>query len=764
MSDSPDTPVTAPATPVGPNPADVDWLDTVSRDFKRLQNQKAKVTGGVEGRVLLNLAFDHGEHYTSAGNRTLTAQSLKGEQDANKLHLVFNLLAQRGRKLVGRLASIAPLFKARPDTKDAKAFEQAEIVDRMIVALDDKLDQPSKTREILDWLRTGGVAFEYVPWVKNATLEPSPQFGPATPEQPDGELLFRDLIRTRLTGQDAIVTETEKKALEAQGRPPETFEVYEVVAPVGDVGSCIHGPLSVFLDQTVKSIDDLQPDQAVYIAELRTQGWIAENYGPESVNGLESDTQIRIVSTNFTQPQGSSVAGVTLEDLVPGLAGKVDKDGPKVNVVIHRYQPMSTTLPHGRYTCFVLEKKILYDGDNPEDEIPLVDFHFTPVTTTFWTKDYCTDLIAPQRFLNKRLSQLGEFSNSAAYAPWLTGGTVKKGDIPTDYPGVVEGALADNGTPLLQRAPAAQMPQNFMPSIDLVIRLLNDMAGGGDLTEDTKFPGQLRGPMAVPMLQEIMDTEWGPLYEHLGQRLAKVKQLRLNRVKQYYPPLRTMHYTSRDQRDEVFEFHTDAILRSGTNFTVTVERGSLLPELRALREARVRERLASPLQILYTDERTGRLDKSKIAADLQFGDAGREGREAQYRKLAMELIARLWKGETVPPVQPFWHHGEMLDELEAAMATTEFLSCSPQIQQLFIDRWQQHMTFLQQAADRQQQAMQAHAVQQAVAQATQQAAAQAASETVTSVMEQMKAQLANSAAMNPETDAMMRQAVTAKIQ
>ena len=38
----------------------------------------------------------------------------------------------------------------------------------------------------------------------------------------------------------------------------------------------------------------------------------------------------------------------------------------------------------------------------------------------------------------------------------------------------------------------------------------------------------------------------------------------------------------------------------------------------------------------------------------------------------------------------------MLDELESVMMTTEFLSTSPQIQQLFLDRWNQHSGFLQQ--------------------------------------------------------------------
>jgi hypothetical protein len=187
-------------------------------------------------------------------------------------------------------------------------------------------------------------------------------------------------------------------------------------------------------------------------------------------------------------------------------------------------------------------------------------------------------------------------------------------------------------------------------------------------------------------------------------------------------------------------FHTEKVLRGGTNFSITVERGSLLPELRALRESRVSERLTGPLAILYMDERTGRLDKSKIAADLQFGDTGREARESKYRKLAVELIKMIWEGKPIPPVQPFYDHTAMLDELEDAMATTEFLKASPKIQQMFADRWAQHSHFLQQEAMMQQQAMQGQMMHNAVAQATQQAAATAAAQAVDQANQQMGAQ------------------------
>ena len=63
-----------------------------------------------------------------------------------------------------------------------------------------------------------------------------------------------------------------------QGVPPERFEVMEEMRTAGDVGSEVISPLQVFVDASVRSIADLAPDQAVYIAKIRTIGWIEENY------------------------------------------------------------------------------------------------------------------------------------------------------------------------------------------------------------------------------------------------------------------------------------------------------------------------------------------------------------------------------------------------------------------------------------------------------------------------------------------------------
>ena len=691
-------------------------LDALTKDWNRLQEQKARKTGGVEARTLQAIAFSEGEHYTDYKNKSLFSEP----QDTNKLYLTFNLIGRRVGKLLGRLSAINPPFKTRPDKKDPKAFAMAEVGDQLILALDQKLDQPARNWEILYWLLHGGTGFVFTPWVPNASIEPIAQYSES------GELLFKDQI------DGSVVTESQMRELLDQGRAPEHFEVFEEVGLSGDVGCEVCGPLNVFLDQSVRSVEDLAPDQRVYIARIRTAGWVEENFGVQ----IAGDKDFKIVSTTFNQA-GDSTSGHFLKDLIPLVQGQAGPDDPAMAVVVESYAPASKLNPRGRYTCFIPGKSILHDAENPYGEIPLVDFHWKPVTTSFWTGNYISDLIAPQRFLNKRISQLGEQSNASIYSMILLGGGLTEKDIPADKPGVVKGAISDNGFPLVQRSEPPQLPAFFMDSIELTVKLFNDIAGGSDLTEEHKFPGQLRGPMAVPMLQEIMDTEWGPFYKHFAERMARVQQMRLDRVKQFYPPVRTLHYTSKDMKDEVLTFHADEVLRSDVNFNITVEPGTILPELRALREARVRERLASPLAVLYLDERTGRLDKTKIAQDLQFGDTGRETREGQARKLSTELIEMIWSGKPVPPVQPFYDHAPMMDELEAAMMTTEFLRASPQVQELFTKRWQEHRFFLMQEAQAQQQAMQSGMIQNAVAQATQQAAAQAAADAVSSAQQQV---------------------------
>tara|TARA_R110000824_G_scaffold392316_1_gene590615 strand:+ start:3137 stop:5329 length:2193 start_codon:yes stop_codon:yes gene_type:complete len=706
-----------------------DNLSDYTEDYDRLRAQKARSVGSVELRILTNLSFVSGEQWVGSHNRVLFTR----RRDPNKLHLVFNLAGQMLHKMMGRLTSIAPVFKARADKQDPKSIGNAQVVDKLLRALDEKLDQPSRTWELLWWMAIGGVSFEYIPWIKDATMEPMPKFNE------DEELMWTD---TR-SGEE--VSESMRQMALMQGAPSEQFEVIEEMTLTGDVGSEILSPLQVFIDSSVRSVNDLSPDQSIYIAKIRTLGWIEANYdvNKDTIESIKDSQEVRILSTDIKQ-FGDPTGSVHLQDLIPRVQGTRTQNDPDMSVVVERFQPISKKNPRGKYSVFVPGEQMLYDGDNPYESIPLVDYHWGPTTTSFWNGDYISDLVAPQRFLNKRLSQLGEQANASIYGDELLGPGLKREDIPADYPAPIENGLNESGIKMVQRRDPPQLPAWFMQSVDLTLKLMREIAGGVDLFQEQKFPGQLRGPMAVPMLQEILDTQWGNLYSQLGQQYSKSKEMRINRVKQFYPPFRTMHYTDRSMKDEVFTFQTSEILRSGTDYSITVERGSLIPELRALREARIREHLQSPLSILYIDERTGKIDKEKIASDLAMGDAGREDAETRYRKLAMALVEKLWVGEPLPEhiPMPFWNLRVIMDELESEMATTEFLGASPQIQQGFAEFWNKCREILVQASERRQEGANNAQIQGAVAQAAQQAAAKAAAEAIDMAMDQFKASTA----------------------
>lgn len=696
-------------------------LTSLTEDFERLKQQKSRPAAGVEGTILLNLAFVHDEQYVDYADNTLKYEA----RSANQSRFQFNLISPRLDKLLGRISSVAPTYRAQPTKKDPAAEDKSKVVDQLIRALDAALDQTSTTWQLLWWMAVGGTAFEYVPWVPNATIEPTPKLSET------GEGLFKT---PHLPGQEIPESAIEALVIEG-GIPQESFEVVEEAKLIGQVGSEVLNPLNVFIDQSVESIRDLAPDQRVYIARIRTVGWVKENFNVD----VKGQKDFRIVSTKFDLGNGG-VGSTYLKDLIPTVQGSVGEKDPEMVMVVESFLPASLANPRGRYTVFIPSEDILHDDENPYEEIPLVDFHWAAVTTNFWTRNYVTPLIAPQRFINRRFCQLAEQANATLYSQLLLGPGLSPNDVAADQPAPIVNGLTEEGVPRVGRTPPPEFPSWFMASLQETMKVFNDIAGGPDLFQDSKFPGQLRGPQAVPMLQEILDTQWGPLYQHIGERMARVKQMRLNRVKKFYPPVRTLHYTSKDQKNEVLEFHTDEILRAGTDYDITIERGSLLPELRALREARITERLSGPLAILYMDGRTGKIDKTKVAADLGFGDLGREDREAKYRTLGAKAVEKLRAGLPIPPVMPFYDHAVMLDELEAWMATEEYWEASPQVQAAFTQRYEEHRAFLVQEAQAQAQMMQGQMIQGAVAQATQQAAATAAAKTVESSMDQMEEQ------------------------
>jgi hypothetical protein len=734
---------------VSTNKAETALIADYTTDWRRLQNQKARRAGGVEMRVLMNLCMVFGEHFVQQSGFSLIGRKMTDE-DKNKLWLVFNMIGRATWRKIGRLWSIDNKFRAVPNTLDPAAWDQADVVSKLILALNRKVKEGQKHWNRLFWLLVGGVVIEHTPWLEQVGDESLPEFTES------GELLWVD----QWEGDNPVPQSFVQQQV-LQGMPQERFKPKETVQLVGDVGSELFTPLDFFIDASVKSIRDLSGDQACYLAQLKTRGWVEDNFGSEIADTVQYGGKLNIVRTIISTGEAPVVSNMNLQDLIPAIQGTQTAGDPDICIVLTRYAPRSTKNPHGARCMFTPDGAVLDKGDIKDyAEIPCTDIHWRPNAASFWSPDFITDMVPGQKFLNKRFSQLGEASNAQVYEMLLLGGDLKREDIPTDYHGVIPNGIDDSGNPLVQAVQRGQLPTFFPQTIELAMQML-DTLGSSDLLSQRKFPGQMRGPMAIPMLQEILDSEDGPVFTHLGEQLADVHQKRVNLVKRFYEPVRTLHYTGANLKDEVLIFNKSQVLKDGWDYQISVDRASLLPELSSLREARVRERLESPLAALYMNRRTGKIDISKIADDLKYNDTNREDRESQNRKLAREFIAVLQRGEALDenlPL-PFYDHDVMMDEFESVMSTTEWLRASQPVKQNFIAFYQKCQQFLQQLHDSQQNIMESKMMQNAVAMATQQAAAKAASVATEAAITQVDLQKDQAQGVNgqPSLEETMRQ-------
>lgn len=712
-----------------------------TKDFKRLQQQKHRMRGGVEATMLSSLGMYYGEQYMQQARDTMLTRPLS-DDDKNKLFLVFNLMKRASRRKIGRLwaASGGNRFYATPDVTDPKAYDQADVINKLIKAVGKKVRERRQHWLRLFWMVNCGVVVEHTPWIEEAGTEPMPAYDEAT-----GEILWRDAMQPDQQFPQSVVEQQIQ-----MGASPERFNVIETLQMVGDVGSQIVSPFNFFIDSATPSIDRLGGDQACYIVEVKTLDFVKEHFGKEAAAATQSGLgkDLGIIKTRLLD-RGPAVAGLNMKDLIPSVQGSQGVGDPPMCLFATRYQPPCQDWPHGRRSMFNPNGPTYEDDDNPYGELPVTDFHFGAPATTFWTDGFLTDLIPPQKFLNKRFSQLGEAANAQLYEILLLGPELSKTDIPSDMPGVVEDGINESGAPNVAVLQRGQLPAFFPDSIRMVIEMFQTMSSA-DLTDQKNF-AQMRGPMALPLLQEVMDSEDGPLYEHIGEQLAIVHQQRINRVKQFYPAIRTLNYTGTNRRDEVLVFQTSKILRAGVDFNISIDPGTLMPEFSALREARLIERLSGPLAGLYVNRRTGRMDFTKIAQEMRYQDDSAEDQQTQYRDLAKHLIARLWQGETLPEEVPyaFWDHDTVLDELEAAMATTEFLEASSPTKQNFIVFYEKCRQFLAAIQDAQQGAAQQAMMNGAIAQTTQQVAAKVAATTVDDALDQIKAQVVATQANPP---------------
>jgi hypothetical protein len=723
-------------------------LSNMEHELGVYSKQKSK---SVEPRVLNNLAMYVDEQWSYVENGTLRNKVPRRDEDGKirEVSLVLNMIAPRQQKIIGRLTASTPDWRAWPGSNKADHISKAEVATSLSKSFDMKLDEEALRGERWFWNMQAGVWFEHTPWRNNHSVdlvEKEDEAGrPIWEHLASGEEIPDAMYRQAIQSGEALV---------------EHFEIATEIREIGDVAAEVRGPLNVFNPNSIRSIEHLAPGQSVMMSDIKLAAWVKKTWPNSQLDWMHGEEEFKIITTKVSN-QGISFANTSLRELIPVVQGAVSNDDPDMVPVFERYEPPSPEFPKGwsmkggavtgpnffpapnedlagggRYTVFIPGQGIVRDGEIPyKDGIPIVDGHWDSPASNFYNRDWATGLMGVQKSINTLASQIRTMANARVYDPILIDDDTQPPNA--DMPKYWVGGMVD-GMRQAERLGASSPDPGMQAQLLDLIRIFDDLSGAEDLLQNKKL-GQIRGTGAVQMLQDVMDSQWGPKIRSYYNSVSKVIHKRVNRAAQFYPTVRTLRFMRNTGKVEAFRFHAEDILRSGVDYTFSVSPSSMMPQSNRERFANMTEMLGGPLAGLYQTE-TGEADWHGIAAELQFGDIeSRESMLASDVKFAKTVIADIKEGRGMIPVLPVQNHLIFVRELQKEMNDDDFFKVlSEPTQQALIERYQSHQEALANAAEAAKQETISEETIDLVRQAVQQSLAKLSNEMPTLVLGQIK--------------------------
>lgn len=621
--------------------------DILNRDWERLRDQRYRKNGGWESQALMSIAFVRGQQEAFYEGGILGCAA----PDDNNPSIIYNKLDRNVRRIDGKLHSVIPEFHAIPGTDDPVAVATAKVTSRMVPALDEELGEVQLGRQRRRWLIETGIAYEYVTYERDGLFESQPKMDEET-----GEPVWTLVGADEMEDAPEMSEEEVVELVQTGQATPEQFEIKMINQPTGRIVDTVLSPFNVFVDSAVECISKLPSDQWVHIVRPKTLEWVRKQTQWEGSQDplLSTSSDMSVIRSKIKQ-QGVSATGFNLHDILPMVQGYQDPDGPDMLLIGESYQPPSKEHPEGRFIVWAPgQKTILHDGEIPyskydnDYQIPLVDFHASPVTTSHHTFGLVAAAIPAQIVLNKRASQAAKYVNGNLCSPMLFDSEKLMESWAPDTPHGIPNAFGPDGRPLVSRVPSDQPPQLLLMLLESADQKIDEIMGIRDLYESNQLPGQVRGTHAFERIEEIQGLEWAPMIHDYVSCLSRVITKRINRVREFYDEDRTFTFVSQTGEDEVVEWRRDD--HRQWEHRISFAPSSLTPQIRSMREDRIIQIVNTPGlgMAVYGNADQTALDPSKLAHAMGMPEGTYKERAAQERTLQDQECEDLDRGLEVP--------------------------------------------------------------------------------------------------------------------
>jgi hypothetical protein len=375
------------------------------------------------------------------------------------------------------------------------------------------------------------------------------------------------------------------------------------------------------------------------------------------------------------KPQGSvnSINDI-LEDSMLDLSGGAKTSSNEEVQIMEIWIKKHPDFPQGGLVTLVGDEVVQNLDQYPYAhwEYPFAKLDHIP-TGKFYPESTVTDIIVPQRELNRTRSQLVENKNTIGRPRVIA----EKGSIVASKISNEPGQVIEKvpGTGPVQILDAPQMPAYIMNELAELQNDLDDLSGQHEISRGNT-PPQVTAATAISYLQEQDDSVLSLTIESQEKAVRKIGRMYLSLAEQYWNTERMIKVVGTDGYFDVQQLQGSAIKG---NTDVRVESGSALSTSKAAKQAVImdlmKNGLIDPMAGLQRMEIGG---VEKLYEDMQI-----DIRQAQRENIRMS------QGQPIQ-VNDYDNHKLHIDIHNKYRKTQQFEILPPEIQAIFMQHVELH--------------------------------------------------------------------------
>ena len=455
--------------------------DIISKVLDDLQKRKTE-RQPLEQQWTLNANFLVGNQYCEINTYRGDIEQLEPVYDWLERE-TFNQIAPLIETRIANLKKINHMMKVKPATNELKDYDKAETSTSILQHTQKVTDFESKKNTAIYWNELCGNCF----WMSWWDKDKGEQVGVET-----------------IIDVDENGIETKKETAYYQG----------------DLDYGLLTPYEIYPESIFKQ--GIENQRSIILEQVKTVEDIYDLYGIE-VEGSNVDT--------FELTPMATGGGFGYENTVVTLGHRTVDNAQKV--ITYMEKP-SKHCPNGKMIIIVGDSELVYYGNLPYKNIPIVQMVCTETAGQFYGKSVIERLIPLQRAYNGCINRIHEFIKRIAIGGFIT----EQGSIDVEeyeQNGQAPGALLvyKVGTQPPVPIPNGQLPNEVMQERYNLKTDMEYVAGVSQLMVNGATPSGVTSGTAIENLMEIDNTRLSLTGDHIRNSIRKLQIVWLEIFKIY---------------------------------------------------------------------------------------------------------------------------------------------------------------------------------------------------------------------------------------